>query len=167
MINKLLYVLLFMCLGCQACVDSCMSYGSTVQNIYPYNKGTLAYLYKKDIFEECKQCYFSVSVPTTNTFHIGLYYNNNSGISYFSSATYTSDLILNTGFTTCEPGYCGVVFQTMNLMNFVSIQTLSAPSISKSCVFNNTHCSSSGVISAPMNALYFVSNKYELLNCTL
>jgi hypothetical protein len=162
-IKHILLCVFFINLFPQACVDNCMAYGSTIQNIFPYNEATFFYLYTEADINDCKQCYFSISVPSINTFTIGIYdphtYNK-------SSATTTSDLNLNSGFTTCQPGYCTVFFSKTGAINSVSIQTFSAPKVD-GCIFNNSHCSSTGIVTSSMIYSYGNPKYYYSMKCTL
>lgn len=147
------------------CVDDCMSYGSTIQNIYPYDKSNLFYLPIESSFKSCKQCYFSISVPSTNTFSIGLYDPFTPNISIAT----TSDLNLNTGFTTCNTGYCMAILKNAGTLNFITIQLLESqsPEGSGYCIFNNSHCSSSGVVSTTMRSYVSSPRTTYSLNCNL
>lgn len=162
---KLLTLFVFMNV-LRGCVDDCMSYGSTVQNVYPYDKNNLFYLPIESSYKTCKQCYFSISVPSTNTFSIGLYDPFTPNVSI---ATTTSDLNLNTGFTTCDVGYCMIILNNAGTLNFITIQLLDSQSTEGSgyCVFNNSHCSSSGVVSTTMRSSVSSPRTTYSLNCKI
>lgn len=147
-----------------SCVDSCMAYGITVTNISPYNKYNFFYLPMLSNLNDCKQCYFSVSVPSSNMIYIGLY-NPNTTSNGITTAT-SSDLQLNTGFTTCDPGYCMVILRSVGIFSSISIQMMISKPLTPDCIYNNTHCTSSGIISSEVR--YSTANpSYNMMGCHL
>lgn len=157
---KVLCVVLFFILASRGCQDQCMSYGATITNVMPYNKYNFFYV-PLDTSSGCKQCYFSVNSSISNVYNIGLFNYKDNSMTYASS----SDLNGNVGFTTCNFGYCMIIFKAIGLYNYFSVQVIDTPNANIGCVFNNSHCDSEGVIASQIIYSTSYPSYYKLIGC--
>lgn len=145
------------------CVDNCMAYGSTIVNSNnQYTSYNLFYLNIRDYENTCKQCYFSSSSNSGIISQVGIFNRTT-----FTSAVYTSTPSLETGFTTCAKGFCAIYFTNGAHFNSFSIQALKSLYNGSTCVYNNSHCSSSGIISSYITLSYIYSSGAEIGSCDL
>jgi hypothetical protein len=143
-----------------SCQDECMSYGMTVLSVYPYNRSNFFYV-PLETTSGCKQCYFSVNSSVSNIYNVGLFNYKDNSMTYASS----SDLSGNIGFTTCNIGYCMIIFKATGFFSSFSVQVIDTPNSNSGCIYNNSHCNNEGIIAAQIVYSTSYPSYYKLIGC--